>query len=116
MIDMQSTKTSSTSWHVTLMANLNTTRLFIPTTTRKKEVTPPGSVSLYVKHLKVIDPACARKTFAEPFADLTVAHARRTNRQASRLRAIAKELGDRPAARESENVLIPVSRHTLLRL
>jgi len=62
------------------------------------------------------NPACARKTFAELLADLAVAHARRTNRQASRLRAIAKELGGRPAARESENVLMPVSRHTLLRL
>jgi transposase len=62
------------------------------------------------------NPACAHKTFAEPFADLTVAHARRTNRQARRLRAIAKELGGRPAARESENVLMAVSRHTLLRL
>jgi len=62
------------------------------------------------------NPACARTTFAEPFADLVVPHARRTNRQASRLRAIAKELGGRPAARESENVLMPVSRHTLLRL
>ena len=62
------------------------------------------------------NPACARKTFAEPFADLVVPHARRTNRQASRLRGIAKELGGRPAARESENVLMPVSRHTMLRL
>ena len=41
------------------------------------------------------NPACARKTFAEPFADLAVAHARRTNRQASRLSAITKELGGR---------------------
>ncbi len=62
------------------------------------------------------NPACARKTFAEPFADLAVAHARRTSRQASRLSAIAKELGGRPAARESENVQMPVSVHTLLRL
>ncbi len=62
------------------------------------------------------NPACARKTFAEPFADLAVAHARRTNRQANRLSAIAKELGGRPAARESENVQMPVSRHTMLRL
>src|SRR5437660_279169 len=60
--------------------------------------------------------ACARTTFAEPFADLAVAHARRTTRQASRLSAIAKELGGRPAARESENVLMPVSRPTMLRL
>jgi len=62
------------------------------------------------------NPACVRQTFAEPFADLAVAHARRTSRQASRLSAIAKELGGRPAARESENVQMPVSRHTLLRL
>ena|SRR2546421_9547642 len=54
------------------------------------------------------NPACARTTKASPFADLAMAHARRTNRQASRLRAIAKELGGRPAARESENVLMPV--------
>jgi transposase len=60
--------------------------------------------------------ACARTTFAEAFADLTAPYARRTNRQVSRLRAIAKELGGRPAARESENVQMPVSRHTMLRL
>ena len=62
------------------------------------------------------NPVCARKTFAEPLADLAVAHARRTSRQASRLSVIAKELGGRPAARESENVQMPVSVHTLLRL
>jgi transposase len=43
-------------------------------------------------------------------------HARRTNRQANRRSAIAKELGGRPAARESENVQMPVSRHTMLPL
>jgi transposase len=59
---------------------------------------------------------CVRKTFAEPFPDLAVTRARRTTRQASRLSAIAKELGGRPAARESENALMPVSRHTMLRL
>lgn len=69
-----------------------------------------------VRRFFCCNPACARTTFAEPFADLAVAHARRTSRQASRLSAIAKELGGRPAARESENVLMPVSRHTLLRL
>jgi transposase len=62
------------------------------------------------------NPACARKTFAEPFTDLAVARARRTTRAANRLSAIAKELGGRPAARESANVQMPVSRHTLLRL
>ena len=62
------------------------------------------------------NPSCSRKTFVESFADLAVAYARRTNRQASRLSTIAKELGGRPAARESENVQMPVSRHTMLRL
>jgi len=60
--------------------------------------------------------ACARITFSEAFADLTTPYARRTNRQISRLRAIAQELGGRPAARESETVQMPVSRHTMLRL
>src|SRR6266568_2709711 len=65
--------------------------------------------SICVRTLSPIttNPACARTTFAEPLADLVVPHARRTNRQASRLRAIAKELRGRPAARESENVLMP---------
>lgn len=62
------------------------------------------------------NPACGRKTFAEQFPDLTPANARRTHRQIGRLSAIAKELGGRPGARESTNVCIPVSRHTLLRL
>lgn len=61
-------------------------------------------------------PACARKTFAEPFPDLAESRARRTNRQACRLRTIAKEFGGRPASRESENVQKPASRHTLLRV
>ncbi|HEU5383197.1 MAG TPA: ISL3 family transposase [Ktedonobacteraceae bacterium] len=71
---------------------------------------------IQVRRFFCSNPACPRKTFAEPFAGLTMAHARRTNRQASRLSAIAKELGGRPAARESENVQMPVSRHTMLRL
>jgi transposase len=71
---------------------------------------------IQVRRFFCSNPACAGTTFAEPFADLSVAHARRTNRQAGRLRAMAKELGGRPGARESETVLLPVSRHTLLRL
>ena len=71
---------------------------------------------IQVRRFFCSNPACARKTFAESFADLATAHARRTTRQANRLRAIAKELGGRPAARESENVQMPVSRHTMLRL
>jgi hypothetical protein len=69
-----------------------------------------------VRRLFCSNAACTRTTFAEPLTDIAGSHARRTNRQASRLRAIAKELGGRPAARESENVQMPVSRHTLLRL
>jgi len=71
---------------------------------------------VHVRRFFCTNAECARITFAESFADLAVPHARRTNRQASRLRAMAKELGGRSAARESENVLMSVSRHTLLRL
>ena len=69
-----------------------------------------------VRRFFCCNPACGRKTFAEQFPDLTPTYARRTHRQIGRLRAIAKELGGRPGARESTNVCIPVSRHTLLRL
>jgi hypothetical protein len=34
--------------------------------------------------------------------------------EGAKMLVIAKELGGRPAARESENVLMPVSRHTML--
>ena len=60
--------------------------------------------------------ACSRTTFAKAFADMAAPYARRTTRQVNRLLAIAKELGGRPAARESKNVQMPVSRHTMLRL
>ena len=69
-----------------------------------------------VRRFFCCNPACPRKTEASSFADLAVARARRTNRQARRLSSIAKELGGRPAVRESQNVQMPVSRHTLLRL
>jgi transposase len=69
-----------------------------------------------VRRLFCPNAACARTTKASPLTDLAVPHARRADRQASRIRAIAKELGGRPAARESENAQTPVSRHTLLRL
>jgi zinc-finger of transposase IS204/IS1001/IS1096/IS1165 len=76
------------------------------------------TVRLHVQVRRFVcsNPACGRKTFAEQFPDLTPAYARRTHRQIGRLRAIAKELGGRPGARESTNVCISVSRHTLLRL
>jgi len=67
-----------------------------------------------VRRFFCCNPACGRKTFAEQFPDLTPTYARRTHRQIGRLRAIAKELGGRPGARESTNVCIPVSRHTHL--
>ena len=46
-----------------------------------------------VRRFFCCNPACGRKTFAESFADLAQAHARRTHRHISRLSAIAKELG-----------------------
>jgi transposase len=73
-------------------------------------------LQVQVRRFFCSNPACRRKTFAESFADLAQAHARRTHRQMTRLTAIAKELGGRAGARESANACLPTSRHTLLRL
>ncbi|MBV9230328.1 MAG: transposase family protein [Chloroflexi bacterium] len=59
---------------------------------------------------------CERKTFAEPFAGLVVAYARRTLRQTQVLRELAFSLGGKPGARLAATLMCQVSRDTLLRL
>jgi transposase len=61
-------------------------------------------------------PACARKTFAESFPDVTAKYARRTSRQADSLCTIAYALGGRAGARLVKWLSMPTSRYTLLRL
>ncbi len=69
-----------------------------------------------VRRFFCCNPACRRKTFAEPFADLVTTYARRTTRQSDRLCAIAKELGGRPGVSVCRNARIAVSRQTLVPL
>lgn len=62
------------------------------------------------------NPACARKTFAEPFSEVAPAYARRTLRQEQTLCEIAFALGGRAGARLARFLALPVSFWTLLRL
>lgn len=71
---------------------------------------------LRVRRFLCQNSGCRRKTFAEPFPDLLVAHARRTIRQTNLLRELAFALGGKPAARVAETFECSVSRDTLLRL
>jgi|SRR5450755_1437732 transposase len=59
---------------------------------------------------------CERKTFAESFPGLVLAHARRTIRQTKRLCALAFVLGGKPASSIAETFQCSASRDTLLRL
>src|SRR5581483_2079540 len=59
---------------------------------------------------------CERKTFAESFPGLGLAHPRRTIRQTKRLCALAFVLGGKPASSLAETFQCSASRDTLLRL
>lgn len=71
---------------------------------------------LQVRRFFCNEPTCARKTFAEPFASLAPAYARRTSRQATSLRAVGAALGGRAGMRLVKALAMPTSRFTLLRL
>ena len=71
---------------------------------------------LRVRRFLCPNPQCERKTFAEPFAGLVVAYARRTLRQTQVLRELAFRLGGKPGAHLAATIECQVSRDTLLRL
>jgi transposase len=71
---------------------------------------------LKVRRFFCENPACSRRTFAEPFPDLAPAYARRTPRQGKTLGEIAFALGGRAGARLACFLGLPVSFWTLLRL
>jgi transposase len=71
---------------------------------------------LQVRRFFCANKTCPRKTFAECFPDLAAAYARRTNRQATLLCAVAIALGGKPGVPISEKLNVPVSLHTLLRM
>lgn len=71
---------------------------------------------LHVRRFLCQNNQCERKTFAEPFAGLVVAYARRTLRQTHVLRELAFSLGGKPGAHMAATLVCQVSRDTLLRL
>src|SRR5205807_124826 len=60
--------------------------------------------------------SCSQGIFAERLADLADPHARRTDRLKGDLQHVGFILGGRPGARLAEQMQMPASRSTLLRL
>jgi hypothetical protein len=73
-------------------------------------------VTLRVRRLFCDQPDCVKKTFAEQVEGLTRRHGRRTAPAEQAVQAVAMALGGRAGARLVEQVAVPVSRSTLLRV
>jgi transposase len=73
-------------------------------------------LQVQVRRFFCVTSTCARKTFAEPLADLAPAFARRTTRQSEALHQIALALGGKAGAHLAKQLAMPVSLSTLLRL
>lgn len=73
-------------------------------------------LELHVRRFVCSNIACSRRTFAEQFGEQIKAYARRTKRCASQLQTIGLMLGGNAGARLAEELGIPVSSDTLLRL
>ena len=73
-------------------------------------------VTLRVRRLFCDQLNCAKRTFAEQVPDLTARHGRRTAPAEQTVQAVGMTLGGRAGARLVEQVAVPVSRSTLLRV
>ena len=71
---------------------------------------------LAVKRFRCVNPACVRKTFAEPLSGWLPAYARRTLSLTEVLYAMALEIGGEVAHRVAARLGIRVSAATLLRI
>ena len=71
---------------------------------------------VHVSRFFCTHPACPRKTFAEPIAELAARSARRTTRLKEVLERLGLALGGEPAARLSAMLAMTCSPDTLLRL
>lgn len=59
---------------------------------------------------------CGRQIFSERFGDVLPPYARRTGRLEHLVNHLALALGGRPAVRFSQQLMLPVSNDTLLRV
>jgi len=76
----------------------------------------PVRVRVHVRKFFCDNPACPRRIFAERLAGVAAAFARRTDRHAHALTAIAVALGGEAGARLAHRLGMPASPDTLLRL
>src|SRR5690554_4281032 len=75
-----------------------------------------SNIQLVVRRFRCKNPACRRRVFAERFSRLVRTHARRTERLESLLTRIGVLLGGEAGARLSQDLHVPVSPDTMLRL
>ena len=76
----------------------------------------PATIRVTARRFRCLNPACARKTFAERLGSIAPALARRTARLGDLQRHVAFALGGEAAARLAERLAIPTSPDTLLRM
>jgi len=74
------------------------------------------NIQLVVRRFRCKNPSCRRRVFAERFPRLVRTHARRTERLESLLTRIGVFLGGEAGARLSQDLRVPVSPDTMLRL
>ncbi len=76
----------------------------------------PATIRVTARRFRCLNPACARKTFAEKLGSVAPVSARRTARLGDLQRHVAYALGGEAAARLAERLAIPISPDTLLRM
>ena len=76
----------------------------------------PATIRVTARRFRCLNPACARKTFAEKLGSIAPVSARRTTRLGDLQRHVAFALGGEAAARLAERLAIPISPDTLLRM
>jgi len=76
----------------------------------------PATIRVTARRFRCLNPACARKTFAERLGSIAPVSARRTARLGDLQRHVAFALGGEAAARLTERLAIPASPDTLLRM
>ena len=76
----------------------------------------PATIRVTARRFRCLNPACARKTFAEKLGSIAPVSARRTVRLGDLQRHVAFALGGEAAARLAERLAIPISPDTLLRM
>jgi transposase len=72
-------------------------------------------IELVVRRFRCADADCPRRVFTERLPRLVAPYARRTVRQAERLRMLGLALGGEPGARAASRLRLPASPATLLR-